>query len=146
MTLLLLHAAATLFMAGLIWFVQIVHYPLFAALPDAAAAPYCREHARRTGWVVGAPMLVEAVAAVLLALVPPPGISRAVALAGLVLLGAIWLSTAVWQVPAHRQLGEGHDLAAHRRLVARLVATNWVRTAAWSARGALALAMLAAVT
>ena len=30
MLLLLLHAGATFFMCGLIWFVQIVHYPLFA--------------------------------------------------------------------------------------------------------------------
>lgn len=28
-TLLYLHAGATLFMTGLIWFVQVVHYPLF---------------------------------------------------------------------------------------------------------------------
>ncbi len=28
--LLILHAGATLYMAGVIWFVQIVHYPLFS--------------------------------------------------------------------------------------------------------------------
>ena len=32
--LLLLHAAATLFMTGLIWFVQVVHYPLFARVGE----------------------------------------------------------------------------------------------------------------
>ena len=30
--LLLVHAASTLFMAGVIWFVQVVHYPLMASV------------------------------------------------------------------------------------------------------------------
>ena len=30
--LLQLHALATIFMAGVIWFVQVVHYPLFRAV------------------------------------------------------------------------------------------------------------------
>jgi len=42
-------------------------------------------------------------------------------------------------VPAHTALGAGYDPVAH----ARLVSTNWVRTAAWTAHGGLAVAMLA---
>ena len=42
-------------------------------------------------------------------------------------------------VPMHERLGRGFDPAAHRRLVA----TNWIRTIAWTARGALVLWMLA---
>ena len=38
----------------------------------------------------------------------------------------------------HRLLAAGFDVPAWRLLVA----TNWLRTAAWSARGALALAMI----
>jgi hypothetical protein len=41
-------------------------------------------------------------------------------------------------VPAHRDLGHGFDPAVH----ARLLATNWVRTLAWSAQGAVAVGML----
>lgn len=37
---LLLHTFSTIFMTGLIWFVQVVHYPLFAAVGREAAAPY----------------------------------------------------------------------------------------------------------
>jgi len=57
--LLLVNAAATLFMVGVIWFVQIVHYPLFALVGEAAFSEYERHHARRTGWVVAIPMLLE---------------------------------------------------------------------------------------
>ena len=55
--------------------------------------------------------------------------------AGLALLAVIWLSTALVQVPLHRRLQGGFDAAAHRRLVR----TNWLRTAAWTLRAALAL-------
>jgi hypothetical protein len=43
------------------------------------------------------------------------------------------------QVPRHDALARGWDAAAHRALVR----SNWVRTAAWSARAALLLAALA---
>jgi len=49
------------------------------------------------------------------------------------------VSTGFWQVPAHRRLEGGFDVATHRRLVQ----TNWVRTVAWSARAVIALALLA---
>ncbi|MBM4195260.1 MAG: hypothetical protein FJ202_12930 [Gemmatimonadetes bacterium] len=62
--LLLLHAAMTLFMVGVIWFVQVVHYPLFSRVGEAAFPEYGRHHVRRTGWVVGLPMLVELGAAI----------------------------------------------------------------------------------
>ena len=56
---LLLHAAATVFMTGLIWFVQVVHYPLFSAVGRDRFSEYEGRHSRLTGRVVGAPMLLE---------------------------------------------------------------------------------------
>jgi hypothetical protein len=56
-----------------------------------------------------------------------------------VLLASVWLVTLFVQVPAHRRLGHGFEAEVHRRLVT----SNWLRTAAWTARGALALAMTA---
>jgi hypothetical protein len=43
------------------------------------------------------------------------------------------------QVPAHGVLAEGFDADAHRRLVA----SNWIRTIAWTARSLLLLALTA---
>lgn len=129
------HAFATLFMTGLIWFVQVVHYPLFDRVGKAEFAGYERQNTRRTGWVVGGPMLVELALAVLL--VWSPG--GLMAWCGLGLLGIVWLCTAVVQMPAHFRLEQGFDAQAHRRLVRG----NWIRTIGWSLRGALAIAMLA---
>ena len=57
---LLLQAAATLPMVGLIWFVQIVHYPLFGEVGHDRFADYERNHQNRTTLVVAPLMLVEA--------------------------------------------------------------------------------------
>ena len=58
---------------------------------------------------------------------------------GAALVGVIWASTAFVQVPLHSALGGAFDGDAH----GKLVATNWVRTAAWTARGGLVLWMTA---
>jgi hypothetical protein len=75
---LLAHAAATLFMVGLIWFVQVVHYPLFSRVGSDAFVPYAAAHGVLTTWVVGPPMLLEFATAGWLAPRPPPGVNPVV--------------------------------------------------------------------
>jgi hypothetical protein len=133
--LLLAHAAATLALAGLIWFVQVVHYPLFAAVPSQGFAAYEHANVRRTSLVVVPLMLVEALAAAALAVVEP----EVLTVIGLVLVAVIWTSTLLLQGPQHARLSHGLDAGAH----GRLVRTNWIRTLAWSGRGVIALALLA---
>lgn len=135
----LAHLAATLYMVGLIWFVQIVHYPLFARVGEEVFGPYSEAHSRLTSYVVGPPMLVEAATALLLVFRRPEEMPLSLALAGAALVAVIWLSTALLQVPRHTTLGSGFDRSAWRGLVG----TNWIRTAAWSARGLLVLWMAA---
>ncbi|MEZ6065669.1 MAG: hypothetical protein R3B90_08160 [Planctomycetaceae bacterium] len=136
--LLVSQAVSTLLMVGLIWFVQVVHYPLFDAVGRDRFADYERRHTLRTTWVVGPPMLIEAVSATLLCWLKPAGLSDWSVWAGLAMLALIWLSTAVVQVPCHSRLERGFDEVAYRRLVR----TNWLRTVLWSARGGLASWML----
>lgn len=134
------HLGATLLMAGVIWIVQVVHYPLFAGVGAKAFAAYEAQHQRRITLVVGPLMLVELTTAVLLVVThPPSGVPAWMPFAGLVLVGVIWLSTAFVQVPLHNALGGAFDASAHNRLVA----TNWIRTVAWSLRAGLALWMTA---
>lgn len=137
---LLLQNATTLAMTGIIWFVQIVHYPLFASVGRDGFAAYEAQHADRTGWVVGPLMCAELAGALLLlsSRMRPAGISMREAVWGVALVAMIWLSTFLVQVPLHQQLHAGYDAAA----VQRLVTTNWVRTAAWSTRALLVLRMV----
>lgn len=129
--------AGALYMTGLIWFVQIVHYPLYARIDAASFVDYEKAHTRLTGLVVGPPMLVEAAGAIALLFRHPAAVPDWAAWVGFALLAVIWGATALVQVPCHQRLEEAFDAATHLRLVR----SNWVRTAAWSARALLALWM-----
>jgi len=136
--LLLIHAGATLFMTGLIWFVQVVHYPLLANVGANGYGDYQARHERLTSRVVGPPMLIELVCAGWIAINPPSGLPLWMSYAGLALLAVVWLSTACLQVPRHHELEQGFNGKSHQSLVR----TNWLRTIAWSLRSVLALWML----
>ncbi|MEX2670622.1 MAG: hypothetical protein WD294_00790 [Phycisphaeraceae bacterium] len=147
LTTLVIHLLATAFMTGLIWFVQIVHYPLLANVGAEAFPDYVARHMRGTTCVVGPAMLIELVtgAVVLLEVVRSPALANGLlpilAWTGMALLGVIWLSTAALQVPAWRKLQNRLDPATHRYLVR----TNWIRTVAWSLRSVIVAAMLVIV-
>lgn len=136
---LLAHVASTFWMIGLVWFVQAVHYPLFARVGSSAFAAYEADHCVRTNLVVGPPMLVEMASALWLMAAPPADVPREAAAIGLGLLAVVWLSTLGLQVPRHAELSRGFDARAHRALVR----TNWIPTLAWSARGVLVLWIVA---
>ena len=133
----LVHLASTLLMVGVIWVVQVVHYPLFAGVGGAGWAAYEASHQSRITLVVGPLMLAELATAVWLVLDRPAGVPAWAVVLGAALVGLIWASTAFVQVPLHSALGGAFDAEAHRRLVG----TNWVRTVAWTARGGLVLWM-----
>ena len=129
----LIQLLATWYMVGLIWMVQIVHYPLMGRVGEESFARYEAEHSHKITPIVGAPMLVELVTAAWMLFAPPPTLPRWVAVVGLTLLVLIWLSTAFIQVPCHQRLAAGFDAAAHQTLVR----SNWLRTAMWTVRGVL---------
>jgi len=132
-----IHLAATLAMTGIIWFIQVVHYPLFDHVPTVAFHAYENDHTRLTTMVVIPLMLIETLTGVLLFWRRPASVPRSLVLVGLGLLGVIWISTALLQVPQHLILAQGFHPAAHHFLVT----SNWIRTVAWSARSLLVLQM-----
>jgi uncharacterized membrane protein len=133
----LLHIAATLAMVGLIWFVQIVHYPLFSKVGRDSFRRYEMDHQRLVAWVVAPAMLTELVTAIILLWSHPLGVGDISIWLGILLLATIWLITYGVQVPQHAALVLAYDADVQRRLVRG----NWFRTAAWSARGVLVLWM-----
>jgi hypothetical protein len=137
---LLVHALATAMMLGVIWTVQVVHYPLFARVPAEAFCAYERAHMRRISVIVGPAMVAELATAGWIAADPAGmGVTPWMAWVGAALVAINWVSTATMQGPMHQRLSHGKDDV----LIRRLVATNWVRTIAWSARAVLAVAMVA---
>jgi hypothetical protein len=138
---LVLQFGASAFMAGVIWLVQLAHYPLFAVVAGGRSQERFLANQWRTAAVVLPPMLLEGVSATVLVFAPPPRIGWLAAIVGLGLVAILWLSTALVQMPLHARLrADGNDPVT----IARLVSTNWLRTAGWTARAVLAGWMLLA--
>ena len=132
---LLAQIATTLFMTGLIWLVQVVHYPLFAEVGPDHFHQYHTYHSQWITPIVGPIMLAELLTAGLLIQSAPEFIPGWHLLLGLGLIILIWGSTAVVQIPLHNELSRNFSLES----VHKLVAGNWIRTVAWTLRSALVL-------
>ena len=135
---LLVNAGATLALTGLVWFVQLVHYPLFDRVSADQFPRFVQSHLRLSVLIVGPLMLAEVVTSVILVMDTPGSISRQQVWLGFVLVFLIWLSTALLQIPQHQVLEKRYDVRAHELLVV----SNWIRTSAWTARSILVVGML----
>ena len=131
--LLLLNLILASFLTGLIWFVQIVHYPIFTKVPATHFISFQTTHMQTTGYVVAAPMLLELAASAALLLYPFPGNLNWLNYAAFTCVGLIWLVTFFVSVPIHNELVTGFQ----QTLIQKLVATNWLRTIAWTIRTVL---------
>ncbi|HEX5817492.1 MAG TPA: hypothetical protein VFY20_01340, partial [Gemmatimonadales bacterium] len=128
---LLLNTATTGMLIGLIFTIQLVHYPLFAAVGEAAWPAYAAAHARRIGVLVVPWMALEAASALWLVAAPPPGAPAGLLWLALGLLALIWLLTALVNGPRFSRLAATWTAEGHRGLVL----ANWPRTVLWTARG-----------
>lgn len=134
----LVHFVATIFMLGLIWFVQIVHYPSLMFIGHEAFTHYETMHIQETTLLVALPMLIELITAFLLVWKTVPHVSQRLLWINCGLLIIIWLSSFCLQVPMHIQLASGFDSTVHYYLVC----SNWIRTVLWSVRSCLLTAAL----
>ena len=138
MTIFWINIASTWFMVGLIWIVQIVHYPLFGYVGSKEFSTYHEKHKILISPIVGIVMIVELVTAGILIFQIPKGIPNWTAIVGIILLGVIWFSTLFLQIPYHNKLSSKFD----KNVLMILVNTNWIRTICWSLRGVIVLKML----
>ena len=136
--LLVAQLVASLAMTGLIWTIQLVHYPLMRTVPASAFVEYEAEHTRRITWIVGPLMAVEGICVLALLALRPSEMSWWLPWAGALAEANAIGVTALVSAPTHGRLSAGHD----GRLLDRLIATNWLRTVAWTARGVLSVVML----
>lgn len=125
---------STFAMTGLIWLIQIVHYPLFEQVGEEQFAEYERAHSQRITPIVLPLMLAELVTSAWLVMRPLPEIQtrglQPWLIGGLILVGLVWASTVLLQVPMHAILEKGFDRNAWRSLVHG----NWIRTILWTVR------------
>ena len=117
-----------IYLTGVIWMVQLVHYPLMSKVGTQSFQDYQKAHTRSMTPVVAGQMILELITGLGLLWYFADDILFWINAALVVL---IWLSTFLVQVPLHeRLLQKGWEKKTHLRLVQ----TNWWRTIAWTAR------------
>ena len=126
-SLLVIQLLATCFMCGLIWVIQLVHYPSFLMLDKKMFVRFEDFHSRRITWIVGPAMLIEIFVAALIVRI---SVYHFAAWLNLLSVVALWFSTWLLSIPCHKKLMDGFD----EKTIARLVVTNWPRTFLWSLR------------
>ena len=129
---------STLWLAGMIWTIQVLHYPLFDLVGTDGFAAYEAAHSSRISLLLLGPWAVQGVCTAWVLLANPAGVPRWLVFLGAALAATTVAVTVLVSVPQHQLLGDGFDAVAQ----ARLVSTNWWRTAAWTGHGLVAVAML----
>jgi len=133
-----IHLSATLLLCGIIWFVQLIHYPLFVSVGRSAFEKYEKVHTQRVFRLIAPLMFIELSSGILLFAFPPFKLIMPLHLLGFVFLILIWVSTFLIQTPIHSRLLEGFKPKALRMLIM----TNWIRTLAWTLRAIIVVLMI----
>ena len=113
-------------MVGVIWVIQLLHYPSFHFINDQKYIEFQHFHMQRISFIVVPVMLIELASALLLAYFFESSLT--IILLALVL--GIWAITFIFFTNMHQKLTDGYD----HSIVDRLVQINWARTALWSLR------------
>lgn len=115
-------------MTGLIWTIQLVHYPSFHHVDKSNFVDFESFHAFRISLIVLPVMVAELLSGGYLVYKNPDHRFLWLNLMG---LGVIWLVTLFVSSQLHGQLGQQGYV---KELVVQLVSTNWYRTLLWSLR------------
>ena len=124
-----LHYFCCSFMTGLIWIVQLVHYPTFKYLDRTKFGEYEKFHGRKITYLVAPVMLFE-LASGLFLFYQWKNVYFWPMLINIILLGLIWIVTLFISKRYHQKILKRFDL----NLLHKLIRINWIRTIIWSIR------------
>ena len=117
---------STSVMVGVIWIIQLLHYPSFHFINEKNYIEFQHFHMQRISFIVVPVMLIELASALLIAYFFESSLT--IILLAFVL--GIWAITFIFFTNMHQKLTNGYD----HSIVDRLVKINWSRTALWSLR------------
>lgn len=120
---LVLHIFACFLMTGLIWIVQLVHYPSFKYVSETNFSDFSAFHKNSITLIVLPLMFLELGTSFFI-------LEKSWKVINVVSVLILWISTFVFSVPCHNQLSQGKNLD----IINKLVKTNWIRTIVWSLR------------
>lgn len=117
-------------MTGLIWLVQLIHYPSYKYINPTKFSAYQNFHTTTITFIVGPVMVMEIFTGMAILFDQKLNLLSSINFTGLIL---IWAATVFFSVPLHGKLSTGSDL----QTIHSLISTNWIRTICWTLRSVL---------
>jgi len=121
-----IHFLSTSLMVGIIWVIQLLHYPTFHFIKESDYVEFQHFHMQRISFIVVPVMIIELLSGFMLVYY----IRSNLLILCLIILLVIWLITFVFFTKLHQSLLGGYD----KIIVDKLVQINWSRTILWSLR------------
>ena len=121
-----IHFLSTSLMVGIIWVIQLLHYPTFHFIKESDYVEFQHFHMQRISFIVVPVMIIELLSGFMLVYY----FRSNLLILCLIILLVIWLITFVFFTKLHQSLLGGYD----KIIVDKLVQINWSRTVLWSLR------------
>ena len=132
-----IHLVSTSFMVGVIWIVQLVHYPTFLFIDEQKSYDFQKFHMSRISYIVMPAMTTELFSGIYIFIYSNMAIDSNLFLLALTILIINWIITALVFVKMHNKLLINYKI----EIISLLVKWNWLRTLLWSVRLILLLRM-----
>ena len=134
----LLNLVLSFIAVGLIWTIQLVHYPSMKYIPKDRFPEYHNFHSIRISILAIPLMFAELVTSTILLYQNLNNAIQTIFLVNIILVLLIWLSTFLIQVPLHNALSKEKNTEK----LSKLIFSNWIRTILWTARSILMILFL----
>ena len=121
-----IHFLSTSLMVGIIWVIQLLHYPAFHFIKESDYVEFQHFHMQRISFIVVPVMVLELFSAFMMVYY----IQSNLLILCFIILLFIWLITFIFFTKLHQSLLGGYD----NTIVDKLVRINWSRTILWSIR------------
>lgn len=121
----LIQCYITFALFGLIWTIQLVHYPAFHYIDLKKFTEFEKMHMVKITYIVGPLMLGEFVVSLTLLFLTAFALKSIIVFIIVILL---WLSTLLFSIPCHKKLANEKNDGE----IQKLISTNWARTILWS--------------
>ena len=125
--LIIAHFTSTSIMVGVIWVIQLVHYPSFKYVKDSDYIIFQKYHMSNISYIVFPSMFTELITSLLIFF---SGEKSFLFMLSMICLSLIWVITGVLFTKFHSTLQKGKDL----KMIEKMIKANWIRTLLWTMR------------
>lgn len=126
----ILHLISTFFMVGVIWVVQIVHYPSFYFIDKQKYQVFQEFHMHKISMIVVPMMVLEIFSGLILIFNFYHNNGHTTFYLSVFMLICIWTITGSIFTKLHNELLKGYD----KSIIKKIIEWNWSRTLLWTLR------------